>query len=456
MNKKLFTSLALCTSILAMTSFPVLGKTTNHSIQKVTTYQVDVNESLYVPYEKSTTELFEKGFVTGFGSAVTFKGYDKDGNPQFYAITDRGPNADAPSYTVDGKVKPSKIFPSPSFTPSIGIVTLKNGKAVIDEAITIKDTNGKNISGLPLQEGLVGSTGEVALDMNLTHLGYDVNGLDTEGIAVDKDGNFWICDEYGPFLVKLNANGKILKKYAPGQGLPEILKYRIANRGFEGLTISPSGKIFVSVQSVLDVEGQTSKTATFTRIIEFDPKTEEVKTYAYPINTSDYKSPKDCKIGDIYALNDNTLLVIEQGKLKDGTMSNLIYKADLSKASDITNATYKGKALEFIADTALIKNYKFATKEKLVDLRELGWTAEKAEGLCLLDDKTIAVINDNDFGLTMDITDTSLNNPDITKYVYDPQNQTFTYTGNLTPNIAIKENTEPAELWTIQMSSSLK
>ena len=48
-----------------------------------------------------------------------------------------------------------------------------------------------------------------------------------------------------------------------------------------------------------------------------DPETKESKMYAYPVEVSDYNSPQDCKIGDICAIDDNTLLVIEQGKDKD-------------------------------------------------------------------------------------------------------------------------------------------
>jgi hypothetical protein len=35
----------------------------------------------------------------------------------------------------------------------------------------------------------------------------------------------------------------------------------------------------------------------------------------------------------------------------------------------------------------------------LVNLADLGWRLEKFEGLAVVDDATIAVVNDNDFGI---------------------------------------------------------
>ena len=296
----------------------------------------------------------------------------------------------------------AKIFPAPDFTPSIGVITIKNGEAAVEESITLKNTDGTPLTGLPLPAGDLGATGETALDVNLQEITPDADGFDPEGIAVDAEGNFWLADEYGPFIAKFNADGTLLQKYAPGNGLPDILKYRIANRGFEGLTISPSGKIYASLQSVLDINGETSKTATFVRILELDPKTGETKMFAYPVDVSAYKSPKNCKLGDIYALDDNTLLVIEQGELADGTLSNIVYRADLTNATDITNVTYDGKELEYTADSAALSGtLTYMTKTQAVNLREMGWTAEKAEGLCMLGDgKTLALIIEDDFGLS--------------------------------------------------------
>ena len=366
-------------------------------------YPVSVATELYTDFSESAENYFPDGLKTGFGSAITFKDYDADGNPQFYGVTDRGPSLDVPEDAeLAEEYEAAKIFPSPDFCPSIGIITLKNGEAVVEEFIPQKNTDGTALTGLPLPSGDLGSTGETALDINLAELDYDEDGFDPEGIAVDAEGNFWLADEYGPFIAKFSADGVLQEKYAPGDGLPEILKYRIANRGFEGLTIAPSGKIYASLQSVLDIEGETSQTATFIRIVELDPQTGETKMYAYPVDVSEYKSPKNCKLGDIYALDDNTLLVIEQGELADGTMRNIVYQADLSNATDLTDITYDGKELEYTADSAALSEViTYMEKTEFVDLRDLGWTAEKAEGLCMMDDgTTLALIIEDDFGLS--------------------------------------------------------
>ncbi|MGL4896946.1 MAG: esterase-like activity of phytase family protein, partial [Cetobacterium sp.] len=282
-------------------------------------FDIKVPSQFMVPYSGDESE-FKDGFKTGFGSALAFKSINSDGIIEFYALTDRGPNADIPEYLKDGKSVPGKFFPAPNFTPSIGILKVDGKKAEIIDKIELKDSTGKNITGLPLPLNRIGSTGEVALDLNMNSLGYDINGLDPEGIAIDKHGNFWISDEYGPFIIKVDKNGKILEKLEPGNGLPEIIKHRIPNRGIEGLTIDKNGNIYAAVQSTLNVDGKTKDTTIFTRILKINPDTKEVKTFAYPIDKN-YKSNSAAKIGDIYAVDENKLLIIEQGKQK-GKMEN--------------------------------------------------------------------------------------------------------------------------------------
>ncbi|MDF2570672.1 MAG: hypothetical protein K0R55_2276 [Sporomusa sp.] len=426
----------------------------------VNRYVLEVPEKFYVSYEGSNKSAFSHGFRTGFGSGISVKSVNKDGSIEFYMITDRGPNGEGPQYDNEGTRSASKLFPSPSFQPQIALARLKHGQIEVFKTIGLKDENGKSITGLPLAPGSVGSTDEVGMDEKFHNLGYDKNGFDPEGIAIDAKGDFWVCDEYGPFIAQFNKDGRLLRKYAPGSGLPEVLKYRVPNRGFEGLTITANGKVYAAVQSPLDINGKTSKTAQFTRITELDPNTGKTKMYAYPIDVDAYKSPKDAKIGDIYAISNHKLLLIEQGKGKDKKMRNLIYLVDMRDATDISTVKIDGKEPEFTADKTRLSGIKMASKKLVVDLRELGWEVEKAEGITLLPDKkTIVITNDNDFGMTVNLTDRKNSNPEVGDYILNA-NGSFTYKGQLaSPEITIIPNSEVERvqyLWTIELPAALQ
>ena len=59
----------------------------------------------------------------------------------------------------------------------------------------------------------------------MSKLSNDFDGLDTEGIAVDKDGDFWLCDEYGPFIATRHTkDGRIIEKYGPKGGITRNIK----------------------------------------------------------------------------------------------------------------------------------------------------------------------------------------------------------------------------------------
>ena len=177
---------------------------------QTTSYIVNADK-FQLPYAGNEA-AFNHKINPGYGSALALKSINKDGTMEFYAITDRGPNGDIPTYVKDGKKVSGKFFPTPNFTPSIGIIKVNPAKdrADIIKSIPLK-VNGKAITGKPVPSGLTGSTNEVALDFNMNNLGTDVNGLDTEGISLDKDGNFWISDEYGPFVAKADKKAILLK-----------------------------------------------------------------------------------------------------------------------------------------------------------------------------------------------------------------------------------------------------
>lgn len=287
-------------------------------------------------------------------------------------------------------------------------IRVQNGRAQATEARPLHDDEGK-INGLPLQNGVIGSDNEIALSDRLNVLHGDNRGLDTEGITLDGKGGYWLCDEYGPFLINVDKLGRILSIHGPqpmegeksiAGGLPNVLKWRQPNRGFEGLTRMPDGRIIAAVQSTLDINGKSKNQARFTRLVSFDPATGKTAMYAYPIDIRAYGKNSDAKIGDILAVDNQHILLIEQGRSKDDAILNLIYKVDLSRATDLAAFDKTGEYPEFDDGKTLAqRGIMPATKALIVDLRQLGWQQEKAEGLALIDSKTLAVINDNDFGV---------------------------------------------------------
>lgn len=446
-------------TVLAAMTASICGSAAAADSMKITKYLLTVPQKYYVKYLGPSQENFPNGFLTGFGSAIALKSVNKDGSIDFYGITDRGPNGDGPIYEAGAENYSSKFFPTREFQPQIGIIHVKDGNAEVTGIIGLKDAAGKAITGLPIEPGLVGATNEIAIDEQMKRLGYENNGMDTEGLAVDSIGNFWICDEYGPFIAQYDKQGRLLKKYAPGSGLPEIMKYRTPNRGFEGLTIAPNGLVYAEEQSPLNIEGKSDKTAQFTRIVELDPRSGRTRMFAYPIDVDAYKAPKDAKIGDIHAISNTKFLMIEQGMDKDKKMRNLIYLVDIKDATDLTGITVDGKEPEFTSDKSKLSGIKFADKRLLVDLRAIGWDIEKAEGITLLPDKkTIVVTNDNDFGMTVDVEDAANKSAQITKYVLHDDGA-FTYKDKpAKPSIHIVPNEEAERnqyIWFIELPEPL-
>ncbi|CCO24784.1 esterase-like activity of phytase family protein [Maridesulfovibrio hydrothermalis] len=432
---------------------------------KIEKYEIDTPLKFNVPYNGVNAAEFSDGFPIGIGSGMTYIGVGKDGTRFFYAIGDRGPNADSPKVLVDGKKVPSKVFPAPDFTPSYGALGLKDGKVTLLSTIEIKDIKGRNISGRPIPPGTVGSTGEIPLSDSYKTLDYDREGLDTEGIAIDrKDGNLWICDEYGPFIAKMNVNtGQLIKKYAPGDGLPAIIGKRQPNRGMEGIAVTPSNMVLGAVQSICDIDGNVAKSkAPFTRLVLLNPETGETKMFAYPVDVEAYNRCKDVKIGDLHAVSDTEFLIVEQGKGKGG-LRNLIYLIDINDATDLTGkTTVDGKELEAVSGIAELDSLgiKMVTKKKIISLREHGWKPSKAEGLALLPDmRTLAVCSDNDFGFGSVTIDPAIDNngkPVKKSKSYVLDDGTLTYDGQeVATSFKLEPTGEKAGFWMIRLPKKI-
>jgi hypothetical protein len=347
--------------------------------------------------EVSGVKVYGGGFGSALASDPREPGY-------FYLLTDRGPN-------VDGLSQEKKVFPLPGFTPQIGRFRLEGDKLVLVKVIEIKNAAGKKVTGLPNPRE--GSTGEIAVDLQGRELGTDPDGLDSEGLVALGDGSFWISDEYGPWLVHVDADGRTLERIGPYAGpksLPKVLALRRPNRGMEGLTATPDGKTLVGMmQNPLDNPDRgIRKTSRLNRIVAYDPLSGTSRQYAYLLDV------RSAVVSEIAAVTASTFIVLERDQLlardpESPAKLKRIYKIDISKATDVGDPAdgpngrlFDGRTLEQLSEAQLRgAGIVPVTKELVVDLLALpgGYPHDKAEGLAVIGDALIAVSNDDDFGI---------------------------------------------------------
>lgn len=459
----------LVASVAAIKGATANGKQTfsSKNILEITKYTVD-------------TSAYDVTYGTGklplaVGSGLKLKS-NSGGSLVFYGLTDRGPNGDSPAPVTaqDGTVyAASKVFPTPNYIPKIVEITVKDGKAGVTKAIDLMAAANTPMSGLPLPSGQTGTTGEIALNSALTEsLGFSANGIDPEGIDIDADGKLWICDEYGPFIARVNpTTGIIEKKYIPGDAtnpLPDILKKRVPNRGMEGITIA-DGLVYAIVQTPLDSDGDGKGDDDYLTLVELNPTNGVVNLYAVTFdkydktsNPSGFKASK-IKAGDLMALGSGKFMMIEQGSSEAGLVNNIVL-LDLSTATKISAADYAGKTrLKGITvnGTAITA----AKRTLIANLRDFGWLPEKAEGLTKLDAQTIAIINDSDFGIATKATCKVagvITELDPTKLALNMQTKSLTTTeatcDSGTVSYSIISNAEQerrTRLWVIKLSKAI-
>jgi len=369
------------------------------------------------PYAGMAQAEFPNGLPLSIGSGLRFRRQGLS----FYALGDRGPNGDAPGY-VDGAgvSHPTKAYLTPTYAPRIITMNvLPFVGPLVTSSVSIK-SGGVPVTGLPP----AALTTEIALSETLGVFPSSTTGIDPEGIDVDARGNVWVSEEYGPSLLKIHpGTGEISLKLTPGAGLPAILASRQANRGFEGVAVTPNGKVYGMVQSTLDVAGSTKGKAQFIRLVEYDPATGATRMFAYPHEIAAYAKSGDTKLGDLIAVDNQRFVTMEEGKDKNKAFRNVVYGFDITGATDLTGLSLSGgpnagKELEYGTAAEIAAQIVMARKSQILDLRAYGWTDEKAEGMSLVDSKTLVVANDQDFGVTATMTGDPTS-ADPTAYVVD-------------------------------------
>jgi hypothetical protein len=217
-------------------------------------------------------------------------------------------------------------------------------------------------------------------DRKLTGADFDV-----ESILRGFDGTYWIGDEFGPFLLHFSPSGKLLE--AP-ISLPDVKAPEnpflnggqpnlAGSKGFEGMARSVDGRTLYPL-----LEGTVAGDPAGTlRINEFNLRKRAYtgKRWIYQLD-----SPSNA-IGDMIAVDSHRFLVIERDNLQgDQAKTKRIYMVD-------TRDQNLRKTL--VADLL-----------NLANPRGLGGFGEAfrfpfqtIEDVVILDDRTLGVLNDNNF-----------------------------------------------------------
>lgn len=402
-------------------------------VRKIDRYQVNVSKQI---------KQFTGQDNPGLGSSMILKDVKDNGELEFFALTDRGLNF---RVNIGGK-NTAQLFINPKFQPFINIIKVspKNG-AVVDNVISL------NAHGLPGTNNLANT--EMAIGTNLRQI-FTRNGVDSEALALDKYGNFWVAEEYGPAVLKVKKSGEIIERHDLSNGLPEIIKHRIANRGIEAIESKQDGTILFAMESVLDVDQKTKNNALFVRVMEFNPKTKHVKIFAYPYDYDYYDNISDVKISDFSYIDDQHILVVEQGP-KNSIVQNQIKMMDIRGATDISGQKLaNGKELEFAKSLEELSHINMIRKTHVVNMKNYGWEFEKLEGLAYINKNTIAIINDNDFGKIMELGELCANKH--CEFEVDVDKGRIKRNGDkVKTTFKLKDSGQKTNLWVVYLSKSL-
>jgi len=385
----------------------------------------------YEDFATQTSDPLENGVrgnrLGGMGSGLAYMGGD-----WFLALPDRGPNAvsfnscddDTVAYINRFHTLHLSLSPSdPGSTPLPFTLT----PMVVDT--TLLSSREKLVYGQGC--GVEGS-GEPALnDQDHTHYftgrsdGFDPSQpstypfdarFDSESIRVSNDlHHVYISDEYGPYVYEFdrltgertkiyNMPKKFAVPFPNAQGAVEIsgnITGRVANKGMEGLAITPDGKTLVGAMQSPLIEDGGDNLGGVTRIITIDVNNGKTHEYAYQLDTGTKTT-----VSDILAVNNHQFLVDERDSkgLADNSVAKFkqLYLIDLAGATDISNLVGQANIAPHAVAKTLFLDVVAVLKLNGMNASDIP---AKLEGVAFGQDvvyqnkpmHTIYVANDNDY-----------------------------------------------------------
>ena len=377
------------------------------------------------------TMSFAGGKTVAFSVGIGSGAYRNPKGPanMFWTVSDRGPNFPCGAAkkvlgidgkTLCGKIKKARIYPVPDYTPSIyGVQLNGDGTFSIKDMISLKDRDGNPVDGM--LNPLTVATTENPIDAMGRPLKQNPNAVDAEGLVLLSDGTWWIGEENGPSLMHVAANGRIQTRLVPEGtdkdfdkanykvvgALPAIFAKRQANRGIESVAISPDETFLYTIMQnpLANPNAVTYKKAKNSRILKLDRATmKPVAEYVYQLDdpqsfrNDPSKKQNAPRISEMLALGTDRLLVLER---TDKTTK--LHEIALAGATDILGSKWDSpatnKSLEAMNDLSGsgVTPVKKVLRFDSADFKDIP---TKLEGIAILGNGDVALINDNDFGIT--------------------------------------------------------
>jgi hypothetical protein len=227
--------------------------------------------------------------------------------------------------------------------------------------------------------------------------------FDPESFVRTADGTFWISEEFGPFLLHVSEDGRLIEPPVPLPGVrspqnpllaPDEQPNLAGSRGPEGLAVTPDGSRLYAL-----LEGAVAEDdARDLRIYVYDLR-ERAFAAGYLLVRLEMPSLKvgaepasgPVSIGELKAVNDHEFLVIERDNLGDGV-----------QAPRFKNV--------FLLDTAGVRPGERVRKSLILDLLAIPDPARVGgdgdffrlpfytiESVHLVDARTLLVASDNNF-----------------------------------------------------------
>src|SRR5262252_3543486 len=214
-------------------------------------------------------DKFGETFGSGSAIAVDPKSWVRTpGGYQgtFYMLPDRGYNVTG---TSDYRARINKLFIT--FTPlddptAVPIAQRQNSVvATLTNTILLTDAAGQSLTGLDP----VGIRRAANGFPDLPQASNGLVSIDSESLALLPDGRFFIGDEYGPYVYRFSPAGRMLAAIRPPEAFvpkrngkdqfasnnpgpgaqapepPNPETGRQNNQGFEGLSLTPDGRLLV-------------------------------------------------------------------------------------------------------------------------------------------------------------------------------------------------------------------